>query len=54
MLPFRNFEFHGYTGRHRVVSFGWYYDFSGRRLQKADDIPGYLLSLQRSPLPSQR
>ena len=40
-LPFRDFEFHGYTGKRRVVSFGWHYDFSGRRLMKADDIPDY-------------
>lgn len=45
-LPFRDFEFHGYTGKRRVVSFGWHYDFSGRRLQKADDIPEYLLPLR--------
>jgi hypothetical protein len=37
-LPFRDFEFHGYTGKRRVVSFGWHYDFSGRYLRKADDI----------------
>jgi alkylated DNA repair dioxygenase AlkB len=45
VLPFREFEFHGHTGKRRVVSFGWHYDFSGRRLRKADDIPDYLLSL---------
>jgi alkylated DNA repair dioxygenase AlkB len=45
-LPFREFEFHGYTGRCRVVSFGRHYDFSGRRLRKADDIPDYLLALR--------
>lgn len=45
-LPFREFEFHGYVGRRRVVSFGWKYDFSSQRLQKADDIPDYLLSLR--------
>lgn len=45
-LPFREFEFHGYTGRRRVVSFGWHYDFSGRRLLKADDIPDFLLALR--------
>ncbi|HEX7240549.1 MAG TPA: hypothetical protein VF263_09800, partial [Longimicrobiaceae bacterium] len=27
-LPFRDFEFHGHTGKRRVVSFGWHYDFS--------------------------
>jgi alkylated DNA repair dioxygenase AlkB len=45
-LPFRDFEFHGYTGKRRVVSFGWHYDFSGRRLMKVDDIPDYLLPLR--------
>jgi alkylated DNA repair dioxygenase AlkB len=47
-LPFRDFEFHGYTGKRRVVSFGWHYDFSTRRLQKADDIPDYLLALREA------
>ena len=46
-LPFRDFEFHGYTGKRRVVSFGWHYDFTGRRLRKADDIPDYLLELRK-------
>lgn len=45
-LPFREFEFHGYTGKRRVVPFGWHYDFSGRQLLKADDIPDFLLSLR--------
>lgn len=45
-LPFRDFEFHGYTGKRRVVSFGWHYDFSARHLQKADDIPDFLLALR--------
>lgn len=45
-LPFRDFEFHGYTGKRRVVSFGWRYDFSGRQLRKADDIPDFLLALR--------
>ena len=45
-LPFREFEFHGYLGKRRVVSFGWKYDFSSQRLQKAEGIPDYLLSLR--------
>jgi alkylated DNA repair dioxygenase AlkB len=47
-LPFRDFEFHGYTGKRRVLSFGWHYDFTGRRLRKADDIPDYLLALREA------
>lgn len=45
-LPFREFEFHGYTGKRRVVSFGWQYDYSGRQLRKAADIPESLLQLR--------
>src|ERR1043166_7387395 len=46
-LPFREFEFHGYLGRRRIVSFGWRYDYSGRgRLQPAEDIPEFLLGLR--------
>jgi len=45
-LPFRAFEFHGYTGKRRVVSFGWKYDFEDRKLQRVDDIPEFLLALR--------
>ena len=37
-LPFREFEFHGYVGKRRVVSFGWKYDFSSQSLQRAEEI----------------
>jgi alkylated DNA repair dioxygenase AlkB len=47
-VPFREFEFHGYTGKRRTVSFGWHYDFSARHLQKADDIPEFLLPLRQA------
>lgn len=47
-LPFKEFEFHGYLGKRRVVSFGWRYEFEGRgKLRKADDIPAFLLPLRR-------
>lgn len=46
-LPFKEFEFHGYLGKRRVVSFGWHYEFSGAgRLKKAEDIPEFLLPLR--------
>lgn len=46
-LPFKNFEFHGFKGKRRTVSFGWHYEFSGRgALRKADDIPKFLLPLR--------
>jgi alkylated DNA repair dioxygenase AlkB len=45
-LPLKEFEFHGYTGKRRVISFGWRYDFNDRRLEKVDDIPPFLLPLR--------
>ena len=45
-LPFKPFEFHGYLGNRRVVSFGWRYDYSGARLKKADEVPEFLLPLR--------
>lgn len=42
-LPFREFDFHGYKGKRRVVSFGWRYDFSARRLIEADPMPDFLM-----------
>ena len=45
-LPFREFEFQGYTAKRRVISFGWQYDFDARRLHKADDMPEFLRELR--------
>ena len=46
-LPFKPFEFHGYKGKRRVVSFGWQYEFSGAgKLRKAEDIPSFVLPLR--------
>jgi alkylated DNA repair dioxygenase AlkB len=45
-LPFKAFEFHGFTGKRRTVSFGWHYDFAARHLRKADDIPDFLLEVR--------
>ena len=45
-LPFREFEFRGYLGKRRVVSFGWRYDFSRQGLRPADEIPAFLLPLR--------
>jgi alkylated DNA repair dioxygenase AlkB len=45
-LPFKPFEFHGFLGNRRVISFGWRYDFSGATLRPSDDIPPFLLPLR--------
>jgi alkylated DNA repair dioxygenase AlkB len=45
-LPFRDFEFHGFVGKRRVVSFGWRYDFNGGGLSKTEDMPSFLLPVR--------
>ena len=45
-LPFQPFQFRGFEGRRRVVSFGWQYDFNRAHLEKANDIPAELLAVR--------
>jgi len=45
-LPFTAFQFHGYEGKRRVVSFGWRFDFASNRLERADEIPAFLLPVR--------
>ncbi len=45
-LPFKPFEFHGYLGKRRIVSFGWRYDYSGRALRESTPMPDFLLPLR--------
>lgn len=45
-LAFKQFEFHGYVGKRRVVSYGWKYDFNERALRAAEQIPPFLESLR--------
>ena len=46
VLPFEEFQFHGFVGKRRVVSFGRQYDFNQRELRRAEDIPAFLLPLR--------
>jgi alkylated DNA repair dioxygenase AlkB len=41
-LPFREFEFHGFLGKRRTVSFGLHYAFDGSGLREAEPIPDFL------------
>jgi alkylated DNA repair dioxygenase AlkB len=45
-LPFKEFQFQGFVGKRRTVSYGWHYDFNDRVLRKAEDLPPFLLSLR--------
>ena len=45
-LPLKEFEFHGFVGKRRTVSFGWRYEFGTGTLTRADDIPDFLLAIR--------
>jgi alkylated DNA repair dioxygenase AlkB len=45
-LPFKPFEFHGYLGNRRVVSFGYRCDYAGRALREAAQMPEFLAPLR--------
>jgi alkylated DNA repair dioxygenase AlkB len=47
-LPFKEFQFQGFVGKRRVVSYGWKYDFNERVIRKAEDIPAFLLPLREA------
>ena len=46
-LPFQAFDFHGFKGNRRVVSFGWRYDFSASAVKQADPMPEFLKPARR-------
>ena len=47
-LPFKEFEFHGYLGKRRIVSFGWKYNYEARTLEESREIPGFLLPVRET------
>ncbi len=47
-LPLTPFEFHGYRGNRRVLSFGYRYDYAGRQLRESATLPDFLLDLRET------
>jgi alkylated DNA repair dioxygenase AlkB len=45
-LPLKEFDFHGYVAKRRVISYGWHYDFGERTLRPIQEIPTFLLPLR--------
>jgi alkylated DNA repair dioxygenase AlkB len=45
-LPLKEFEFHGFLGKRRVISFGARYDFGRERLDEAEQIPEFLHAIR--------
>ena len=46
-LPFKPFDFHGYQGNRRIVSYGYRYDYSGRTLRSSEAMPDFLSPLRQ-------
>src|SRR5688500_6263326 len=45
-LELKPFEFHGFRGNRRTVSFGWHYAFDGSGLRESAAIPDWLLPVR--------
>ena len=45
-LALKPFEFQGFLGKRRTVSFGWHYAFDGSGLREAEPMPDFLLPLR--------
>jgi len=45
-LPFKAFEFRGFEGKRRTISYGWRYDFTRQKVQPADPIAPFLLPIR--------
>jgi alkylated DNA repair dioxygenase AlkB len=45
-LPFKEFEFHGFFGKRRVISFGSRYDYNVGGLKEAAPMPAFLAPLR--------
>ena len=46
-LEFKEFEFRGFLGKRRVVSFGWQYDYNVQQLRKRAAMPDFLAPLRQ-------
>ena len=45
-LPLKEYEFHGFTARRRVIYYGWQYDSGENRLKQVEPIPAFLHELR--------
>jgi alkylated DNA repair dioxygenase AlkB len=47
-LQFEPFQFHGYEGKRRAISYGWEYDFNEREFRQAEPIPAFLSAARQA------
>ena len=46
-LPFAPFQFHGFEGNRRTISYGFHYAFDGSGLRETAPVPDWLLPVRR-------
>ena len=46
-LPFSPFQFHGFEGNRRTISYGFHYAFDGSGLRETASIPDWLMPVRR-------
>jgi alkylated DNA repair dioxygenase AlkB len=46
-LELHEYEFHGFLGKRRIISFGQYYDLAAETLYNPGEIPDFLLPLRQ-------
>jgi alkylated DNA repair dioxygenase AlkB len=44
-MPLTPFQFGAFEGKRRVASFGWRYDYSHHKMERADDLPAWAAPL---------
>ncbi|APO79353.1 2OG-Fe(II) oxygenase family protein (plasmid) [Rhizobium etli 8C-3] len=45
-LPLKPFDFHGFEGKRRIISYGWKYDFDTERVRRIGEVPSFLLPVR--------
>jgi len=45
-LAFQPFDFHGWQGKRRIVSYGWRYDYGARAVAETEKLPDFLRPLR--------
>jgi alkylated DNA repair dioxygenase AlkB len=45
-LPLKEYEFHGFSAKRRVIYYGWQYDSGEGRLKQTEPIPAFLHELR--------
>ena len=45
-LPLKEYEFHGFAAKRRVIYYGWQYDIGKSRVKQVEEIPAFLQKIR--------